>query len=526
MTRSFAAFRRILSPPSFPDFEKTQKARLLHVALAAAAVGSIPMGVINLGQGATSFAWVLFALAALSLAGLALNVAGRTRLAVVFLEALIYAASVFTIVDGAGLSDPGVLAFPILILLATFYFGGRGALVSTVLAVGTLLVLRLLSLEGVLPTAGYGASRMIISSILLVTLAVIGWVVAAAWERSLFELREARGSLEMAIEGAHSAVFDLDIPTGRIEMNSPWVGPGGIYPPRATVDEWEENLHPDDRQQAVAGLEACLRGATPAWSADYRARGMTGEWEWRMVLGRVTTRDPSGRPLRMSGVVLDMSEMRRTEENLLASERRYRLLSRDLHDSVTQTLYSLRLTLEAARLALERDRTHTAELLAQVDSLAKSALDEMRALLRQARPEALEQQGLVAALRDHIAALRARDELEVDYQVHGDRELTVDQELSLFRAAQEALSNVSKHSGVKRASLRLELQGDPLVLEVQDHGCGLPPEPSRARPGGLGLTTMRERVEALGGTLSVESDPGRGTRLRFEVPRAGPGSHG
>jgi signal transduction histidine kinase len=366
----------------------------------------------------------------------------------------------------------------------------------------------------------------VVSSILLATLAALGRAVATGWERSLADLREARGSLEMAVEAAHSAIFDLDVATGRIRVASPWAGPGGIFPTRTSIEDWDRNLHPDDRLQAVSSLEACLRGDTPSWSAEYRARGLTGDWEWRLALGRVTTRDPSGQPQWMAGVVVDISGIRKAEQDLLASERRYRLLSSDLHDSVTQTLYSLRLTLEAARLALERDRSHTAELLAQVDSLAKSALDEMRALLRQARPEALEQQGLVVALRDHVAALRAREELEVDYEVHGDRELTVDQERSLFRAAQEALSNVSKHSGVRQARLRLDLEGDPLVLEVEDQGRGLPPDPAEARPGGMGLTTMHERAESLGGRLSVVSQPGGGTRLRFEVPAAGAGDRG
>lgn len=519
--------RRLWSPPVSRDFEQTQKARLVHVALAVSGVGAIPLALVNLQQRATTFAGLLFVLAALSLVGLVLNSMGRTRLAVVFLAALIYGASVFTIIDGAGLADPGVLAFPILILLATFFFAWRGSLVSTVLSIATMIVLRQMALAGRLePLSSYGAGRFEVTSILLITLAALAWVVSASWEGSLAELRQTQSRLELALRGARLAVFDLDLPSGALGIESPFTGPGGIFPSPSNLDDWKDNLHPDDRDRVVASLEDYFRGASSYWTEEYRARGLEGTWEWRLVLGRTTVRDASGQPQRMAGVVADITKGRQAQDDLVASERRYRLLSRELHDSVTQTLYSLRLTLEAARLALDRDRGHAAALLSQVDSLATSALDEMRALLRQARPEALEQQGLVAALGDHLSGLRAREELEVDYEVNGDRELTVDQELCLYRGAQEALSNVSKHSEVRQAYLRLDLSGDPVVLEVEDHGRGFSTDPFVTPPGSLGMTTMRERVESLGGSLTVDSQPGRGTRVRFEIPATAERAHG
>ncbi len=490
-------------------------------------MGSLPVAVVNLGQGATTFAILLLAVALLSLVGLILNANGHTPFAVVLLSSMIYGASVFTIIDGAGLADPGVLSLPILILLATFYFGRRGAFASTTLSIGTLVALQVLVAQGILDLPGsYSAGRLLVSSVLLLALAALGWVVSSAWEGSLDELRRTEGRLELAISGARLGIWDWDIPSDSLTVSSPWSGPGQLPPAPASMKAWRDTLHPDDRDRVVSSLEECLKGKTPSVSAEYRVRADPGPWAWRLAMGRLTNWDAEGSPVRMAGVVVDITETRQAQEDLLASERRYRLLSRELHDSVTQTLYSVRLTLEAARLAMGRDRERMAGLLAQVDSLAKSALDEMRNLLRQARPEALEQQGLVAALQDHIAALRAREELDVEYQVVGDRELTVEQELALYRAAQEALSNVSKHSGARTARLIIDLSRDPMVLEVEDQGVGFDPHRLDPRAGGLGMTSMRERVEALGGGLTVRSSPGEGTRLRFEVPVVSGGAHG
>ena len=213
----------------------------------------------------------------------------------VVLAGMIYGASVFTVVDGAGLADPGVLAFAILILLTTFFFGRGGALVSTTLSIGTLTTLRLLAVRGILDSASsYGAGRLAVLSILLLALAALGWVVAAAWEGSLAELRQTQRRLEMAVNSARVGIWDWDLPSGRLTTSSPWIGSGGLPPPPATIEGWRATLHPDDRERMVGVLEACIRGETPSVSEEYRVRSEEGPWAWRLAMGRVSDRDPAG----------------------------------------------------------------------------------------------------------------------------------------------------------------------------------------------------------------------------------------
>jgi signal transduction histidine kinase len=194
----------------------------------------------------------------------------------------------------------------------------------------------------------------------------------------------------------------------------------------------------------------------------------------------------------------------------LGAARERQQLARDLHDSVTQTLFSMTLTAQSALLVLRRDPDQVTVQLDQVDELARSALDEMAALGAgegSARGVAGE---IIGALRRHCAEREQRDGLVVTVEVDGDASLPVEDEQALLRIAQEGLNNVVKHAGTGRAMVRLRLRR-PLRLEVQDEGRGF--DPREAAGAGLGLDGMRERAAERGWSFSVTSHPGEGTRL-------------
>jgi signal transduction histidine kinase len=157
--------------------------------------------------------------------------------------------------------------------------------------------------------------------------------------------------------------------------------------------------------------------------------------------------------------------------------------------------------------------------VAQLLELTQGALAEMRALIFQLRPEALHEEGLTAAVRKHAAALAAREGLDVRVHAEEDR-LPLEEvaEEELFRIVQEAVHNCVKHARPHHVDIRLaEVASDPgtLVVEVDDDGVGF--EPSAPHPGHLGLDTMRERTERLGGRLEVESSPA-GSQVRAVLP--------
>jgi PAS domain S-box-containing protein len=205
-------------------------------------------------------------------------------------------------------------------------------------------------------------------------------------------------------------------------------------------------------------------------------------------------------------------------QQVAALEERARL-ARELHDSVSQALYGIALGAQTARSLLARDPSKVAEPLDYVLSLAEAGLTEMRALIFALRPESLATEGLVAALEHQVAALRSRYELRVDASLGREPEAAYDVKEALYRIAQEALHNTVKHARARRVRVSLKEIKGRLALSVEDDGAGF--DTGEEFRGHLGLRSMRERAESLGGRLTVESSPEMGTRLRVWVPSQG-----
>jgi signal transduction histidine kinase len=191
-------------------------------------------------------------------------------------------------------------------------------------------------------------------------------------------------------------------------------------------------------------------------------------------------------------------------------------LSRELHDSVSQALYGIAMGARTARELLDCESPKAAEAIDYVRQLADVGLAEMRAVLFQLRPDSLETEGLVAALAKHVDALRARYGIAAEAMLGAEPETTPEAKHALYRIAQESLHNVAKHSGARHVRLHLLTDPGTVTLVVTDDGVGF--DSSGSFPGRLGLRSMRERVLEVGGTLKVDSRPGRGSRIRATVP--------
>jgi signal transduction histidine kinase len=216
---------------------------------------------------------------------------------------------------------------------------------------------------------------------------------------------------------------------------------------------------------------------------------------------------------------LELAESQRREGERAAMERQR--IARDLHDSVSQMLFSTTLHIRTAQRALERkglDATGpVGEELSEIGKLTRGALAEMRALIFELRPGALAEEGLVAALTKQASALSAREGLTIEVGGPGERlPLAPEAEEQLYRLGQEALANVVKHARASSARVRIAAKDDTVVLEVSDDGRGF--DPAAVGRGHFGLRSMRGRVADLKGRLEVTSLPGRGTVLRVEVP--------
>ena len=201
----------------------------------------------------------------------------------------------------------------------------------------------------------------------------------------------------------------------------------------------------------------------------------------------------------------------------LATVQERNRLARELHDSVTQTIFSMTLTTEAAHILLQRDPSQVTPQLNRLQELAQGALSEMRSLIQQLRLRPVEEGRLVSALQQHLTTLEGTEGIKVDFHVEGEGQLPTDQEEGLFRIAQEALNNVTKHAKTDRVAVTLRMLNEGALLSVEDHGVGFDPARQPASGEGFGLTSMRERVEILGGTLEVRSSPGDGTTILVKL---------
>jgi signal transduction histidine kinase len=218
---------------------------------------------------------------------------------------------------------------------------------------------------------------------------------------------------------------------------------------------------------------------------------------------------------RQAAVAIENARLYGQAQGLAVLEERQRL-ARELHDSVSQALYGISLGARTARTLAERDPGRVIAPLDYVLSLAEAGQAEMRALIFELRPESLAEEGLVAALEKQAGSLRARHNLAVEFDLAAEPELPLAAKEALYRIAQEALHNTVKHARADRVRLRLGHDGAVCALEVSDNGRGF--DATGSFPGHLGLRSMRERVERLGGTFSIASGPGEGTRIRAELP--------
>lgn len=200
---------------------------------------------------------------------------------------------------------------------------------------------------------------------------------------------------------------------------------------------------------------------------------------------------------------------------LAALEERQKL-ARELHDSVSQALYGIVLGARTARMQLDRDPAKAVKPMDYILSLADAGLTEMRALIFELRPESLQSEGLVAALGKLINALGARNQLEVQFEAGGEPEVSLDVKESIYRITQEALNNISKHARAQSVEIKLRQENNELILDISDDGAGF--DTSAEYPGHLGMHTMRERAEKVGGTFKIESAINHGTHISVEVP--------
>ena len=306
-------------------------------------------------------------------------------------------------------------------------------------------------------------------------------------------------------------------------FNRPWLEFTGRSLEAELGNGWEERVHPED-------LKSCLETYTQAFARrelfrmEYRLKRHDGEYRW--VLNTGVPRFIEGSFAGYIGSCIDVTDHKLAEEALSglsrklmeAHEEERTRIARELHDDVGQRMAMLTIKLE--RLG-QLPPSASAEMRSRVQELCQRMMDlgkDIQAISHRLHSSKLEYLGIAAAAAGFCTELSEQQHVEIDFSHEGiPEDLPLEVALCLFRVLQEALRNAVKHSGVRHFTVALRGDGDEVQLEVSDAGTGFRPE-TAMKSHGLGLISMQERLSLVKGAISIESQPGSGTRISARVP--------
>jgi two-component system nitrate/nitrite sensor histidine kinase NarX len=365
------------------------------------------------------------------------------------------------------------------------------------------------------------AAGLLVVGMLVITSAIIGQALAKR-KRLEQKLQRSDALLHGIVEGTTDAVFVKDLQGRYLLINSAFAQRCGRSVAEVLGKDDAALLPPAEARRLLEIDRTVLASGTPQTGEDC----LTVAGELRTFLTtRGVYRDEQGAIAGLIGIARDITElkrMQRAQRRARAIAQRRRLgqtaitaarsrLARDLHDAVTQTLFSASLIADV----LPRLWTHRPDegqrRLDELRQLMRGALAEMRVLLLELHPVALGEAGLSELLRQLTEAVAGRARLPVTLVVDGVCRPPHDVQLALYRIAQEALNNVAQHAGARQALVRLSCRPGQIELLMSDDGRGF--DPASVGPESTGLRMMRERAAAIGATLRIDSQPGSGTRI-------------
>jgi PAS domain S-box-containing protein len=343
-------------------------------------------------------------------------------------------------------------------------------------------------------------------------------------KQTLNALRESEERLTLAFAGAQEGVWDWNLETGAVVYSARWKQMLGYAEDEIEphVRAWERLLHPEDMPRAQQIHEGVVRGEQ-TYEGEFRLRHKNGHYVDVLSRGYPVRRGPGGPVVRIVGTHFDLTARRqadaeRTRSEILrrmvfAQEDERRRIAREMHDQFGEQLTALALRIAALKAACE-DRPDLREQVEALDEVAKQIDRDVDQLVWELRPTALDDLGLRAAVANYVQEWSRRVHVAAALHTSGllDQRLPSEVETTLYRIAQEALTNVAKHARATKVEILLERRSDHVLLIVEDDGVGFEPTEASEGQHGFGLLGMHERAALVGATLEIEST-GQGTTV-------------
>ena len=357
-------------------------------------------------------------------------------------------------------------------------------------------------------------------------------------------LRESEERLRLAFIAAQEGVWDWNLETGAVVYSPRWIEMLGYDRSEIEphVSAWERLIHPDDVGTAVRLSESLERGAD-TYEGEFRLRHKAGHYVHVLSRGFPIRRDAGGPVVRIVGTHFDLTarkeaealaerqraEQARTElltRMVFAQEDERRRIAREMHDQFGELLTTLARRIEGLKEFAERE-PGLVSLIESLEAVSREIDRDVNHLVWQLRPTALDDLGLRAALANYVKDWSQRVRIHAELHSSGllDDRLPSETETTLYRIAQEALTNVARHSRATSVDVILERRGDQVVLIVEDNGVGFDPGRTSARRPGFGLLGMKERAALVGAALQIESQPGKGTTVLLRMTTGGSTQH-
>jgi PAS domain S-box-containing protein len=353
-------------------------------------------------------------------------------------------------------------------------------------------------------------------------------VLAEERQRAEEELRNSGERLRLAAQAGKMLAYEWDASTDVIVL-SPQSHQllGKSVATQTSGRRVFAKCHPDDRGR-LAAASAKLRPEKPYLEVTYRTILPNGTVRWVEANGHAFF-DQRGKMLRIIGMAADITARKEDERELeelggrliRAQEDERARIARDLHDNLGQRMALLQIGVERLELDTAKPASKLRQELNKIAELAGECSSGLHDIVHELHPSKLDLLGLASNLRSLCTEFSVQHDMQVQFVHQGSsEELPMEVNLCLFRIAQEALTNVVKHSGAKDARVELHHHDDQIDLCIADPGEGFDPTSATGRSG-LGLISIRERLRLIGGHLSIESDKSHGTRIRARIPLSG-----